>query len=194
MVDYGSSSRDRLEEQTESTSRLLESARYPHEITRKPPSKSSWSIVAASTFSIICLVFATAFLVSGKKTTDTARLNSNPLLSSTTFSLVASNEYGQYDGSSYPWMSEVEGTQLVEPHKQTLLTVVGTVHVEDYTYTWTIVNDNGLKATDDYVLIESMENMQSVRFLKTGIYSMKVKLLNSSGKTKYSYSTRLVCK
>jgi hypothetical protein len=194
MVDYGSSSRDHLEEQSESTSRLLESARNPNEISRSPPSKSSWSIVAASTFSIICLVFATAFLVSEKKTTDTAGLNSNSLLSTKTFSLVASNEYGQYDGSSYPWMSEVEGTQLVEPYKQTLLTVLGTVNVEEYTYTWTIVNDNGLEATDDYVVIETSENMQSVQFLNTGIYSMKVKLLNSSGKTKYSYSTRLVCK
>jgi hypothetical protein len=91
-------------------------------------------------------------------------------------------------------MSEVEGTQLVEPYKQTLLTVLGTVNVDDYTYTWTIVNDNGLEATDDYVVIETSENMQSVQFLNTGIYSMKVKLLNSSGKTKYSYSTRLVCK
>lgn len=191
MVDYGSSSRDHLEEQSESTSRLLESA---DKIPRNTPSKSSWSIVAASTFGIICLVFATAFLVSGIKTTDTVGLNSNSLLSTKTFSIVATNEYGQYDGSPYPWMSEVEGTQLVEPYKQTLLTVLGTVNVANYTYTWTIVNDNGLKASNDFIVNEALANKQTVQFLNTGIYSMKVKLLDSSGKTKYSYSTRLVCK
>lgn len=194
MVDYGSSSRDHLEEQSESTSRLLESARISDEVSRKPPSKSSWSIVAASTFSIICLVFATAFLVSGKTTTDSVGLNSNSLLTSKTFTLVATNEYGQYDGTPYPWMSEIEGTQLVEPYKQTLLTVVGTVDSDNYIYKWSIVNDNGLEATDDYAVIEAVSNKQSVQFLNTGIYTLKVKLVNSAGKTKYSYSTRLVCK
>lgn len=91
-------------------------------------------------------------------------------------------------------MSEIEGTQLVEPYKQTLLTVVGTVDSDNYIYKWSIVNDNGLEATDDYAVIEAVSNKQSVQFLNTGIYTLKVKLVNSAGKTKYSYSTRLVCK
>ena len=91
-------------------------------------------------------------------------------------------------------MSEIEGTRLVEPYKVTLLKLTGTVTLKDYNYTWTIVNDNGLKATDDYVIIDTLANKQSVQFLNTGIYTLKVKLLDSTGSTKYSYSTRMVCK
>lgn len=195
MVDYGSSSRDHLEGQSESTVHLLESAHSTDITSRKSPTKSSWSIITASTFSVICVVFAMAFLLSGKKTDSAALVSSSSFSSkSKSFSITATNEYGQYNGSSYPWMSEIEGTRLVEPYKVTLLKLTGTVTLKDYNYTWTIVNDNGLKATDDYVIIDTLANKQSVQFLNTGIYTLKVKLLDSTGSTKYSYSTRMVCK
>ena len=53
------------------------------------------------------------------KTMVTAEITSPAILF-----LTSSNEYGTFS-AAYPWMNDVFGTQLVEPYKETVLTLSG---------------------------------------------------------------------
>lgn len=195
MSNYGSTSRDSLEEQRDTSSPLLNSGDGDIDSTTIIKAKPRLSVIVASTLTIICLAVAAVFLLTGGSSSVSLSEDSTDYLStSKSFTITATNEYGSYDGSSYPWMSDVEGTQLVEPYKSTLLSLYGSVTYSDYSYSWKVTNDNGLKNSGDYVVMSDVNNSQGLIFKNTGIYTVKVKLLNAAGSTKYSYTTRLVCK
>jgi hypothetical protein len=195
MTNYGSDSRDRMEEQSV-TSRLLVTADDSTEIADISTVKSRWPAAVLSIASLVCIVVMSIFLLDGTKTTKTFETGSQNVLqsSSRSFAVRATNEYGYYDGSKYPWMSDISGTQLVEPYKSTLLTLNGLAASDEFSYSWTIANENGLTDKTDFVNQIKNSNTLSVVFQNAGIYSLNVLLTNSTGAVKYSYSTRLVCK
>jgi hypothetical protein len=195
MTNYGSDSRDRMEEQSV-TSRLLVTADDSTEIADISTVKSRWPAALLSIASLVCIVVMSIFLLDGTKTTKTFETGSQNVLqsSSRSFAVRATNEYGYYDGSKYPWMSDISGTQLVEPYKSTLLTLNGLAASDEFSYSWTIANENGLTDKTDFVNQTKNSNTLSVVFQNAGIYSLNVLLTNSTGAVKYSYSTRLVCK
>ena len=39
----------------------------------------------------------------------------------------ASNEYGVFEREFYPWLEDIAGSQIVEPYKQTTLTLTGSL-------------------------------------------------------------------
>ena len=112
----------------------------------------------------------------------------------TELGIVATNEYGQFNQKAYyPWMNEVPGTQLVEPYKETALTVVGSlVNGGRYTYTWTIENFN--EDGTAFVKAGKFQTTQKVTFTRTGKYTLVVEALDTQGSTVASFTTRLVCK
>jgi hypothetical protein len=57
--------------------------------------------------------------------------------------LTASNEYGQFE-AEYPWLNDVEGTQLVEPYKDTTLEITG-AYVDSglYKFLWSLTDFPG---------------------------------------------------
>jgi hypothetical protein len=58
-------------------------------------------------------------------------------------SVTATNEYGQFT-APYAWMKDVEGTQLVEPYKDTTLTLSGDmVNSGLYTFFWSLTDYPG---------------------------------------------------
>lgn len=195
MTNYGSDSRDRIEEQSV-TSRLLVTADDSTEIADISTIKSRWPAAVLSIASLVCIVVMSIFLLDGTKTTKTFETGSQNVLqsSSRSFAVRATNEYGFYDGSKYPWMSDISGTQLVEPYKSTLLTLNGLAASDEFSYSWTIANENGLTDKTDFVNQIKNSNTLSVVFQNAGIYSLNVLLTNSTGAVKYSYSTRLICK
>ena len=178
------------------TSRLLVTADDSTEIADISTIKSRWPAAVLSIASLVCIVVMSIFLLDGTKTTKTFETGSQNVLqsSSRSFAVRATNEYGFYDGSKYPWMSDISGTQLVEPYKSTLLTLNGLAASDEFSYSWTIANENGLTDKTDFVNQIKNSNTLSVVFQNAGIYSLNVLLTNSTGAVKYSYSTRLICK
>ena len=101
----------------------------------------------------------------------------------------ASNEYGVWPAAKdYPYMQEIEGTQLVEPYKKTTLQLSGPAVDESsgYHYIWEIPGYKGD--------LSSKSNNVEVYFTEIGIYTMTVYVMDTSSKAKYAYSTRLICK
>ena len=177
------------------TSRLLANENEPVEIADISRLKSRWPAAVLSFGSLVCIVVMSVFLLDGgnvNKTFDGESEDASQ--SSRGFTVRATNEYGYYDGSNYPWMSEISGTQLVEPYKSTLLTLNGLETDDEFVYSWTIVNENGLNNTKDFVNQNESSNTLSLVFQNAGIYSLDILLSNTTGYVKYSYSTRLVCK
>jgi hypothetical protein len=72
-------------------------------------------------------------------------------------SVIATNEYGRFD-APYPWMNEIEGTQLVEPFRDTQLELVGSVVASgQYTFQWNLTDY-------DVTLFNQKNALQMVRF------------------------------
>ena len=113
---------------------------------------------------------------------------------STELGIVATNEYGQFTSKAmYPWMNEVPGTQLVEPYKETALTVVGSlVNGGRYTYTWTIDNYN--EDGTSFIKSGKFQTTQKITFTRTGTYSITVEALDTQGSLVSTFSTSLICK
>ena len=101
----------------------------------------------------------------------------------------SSNEYGEWKAAKdYPWMKDVEGTQLVEPYKKTLLELSGPAVEENegFHYIWEIPGYNGD--------LSSKSSKIELMFTEIGIYTLTVYVMDTSSKAKYAYTTRLVCK
>lgn len=105
--------------------------------------------------------------------------------------LLASNEYGTFT-APYPWMTDVPGTQLVEPYKITNLTLTGTaVDSGLYSFEWIIKDFNGE--------MKDGAATQSIIVTETRIYQITVNAYlkadaSRSSEAAHSYSTRLVSK
>lgn len=103
--------------------------------------------------------------------------------------LIASNEYGTFK-APYPWMTDVLGTQLVEPYKTTNLTVTGTaVDSGLYRFEWIIEGFHGkLKdgaSSQTIVVTEPKVFPVTINaYLKSDAHSVAA----------LTYSTRLVSK
>lgn len=112
---------------------------------------------------------------------------------SPTLTLTASNEYGAFLGP-YPWMTEVVGTQLVEPYKNTTLTLSGSaVDSGLLIFKWDIT---GLLY--NYSMKSAVGEIQMI-FEEPTIYNITITAyrasdVNYAGVAIHTYSTRLVCK
>lgn len=194
MSDYGA--RDYVEDQSNSIDHLLI---HEHEMNITTNGRRSrWPLVLSTAVGLIVGSAVLLLLTSGNSlySSSNKSLHSASELSkktTLTFSLVASNEYGSFDGKSYPWMSDVSGTQLVEPYKNTTLVLTPSIS-GTYTYKWSILSESGSAVTDAYTGdMDSTSNSQEVVFVKTGIYLVKIHLYNSTGLV-HIYTTRLVSK
>jgi hypothetical protein len=107
--------------------------------------------------------------------------------------LLATNEYGSWEAADhYPWMKEVAGTQLVEPYKNTQLGLLGPLIQEgEWTYRWQVPDYPDQEDLGD---LSNTGPLINVVFKKVGIYSLTVSMMDSTGKTRYQFHTRLICK
>jgi hypothetical protein len=110
------------------------------------------------------------------------------------FHIIASNEYGVFVGDPYPWMQDVEGTQLVEPYKTTSLTLDGTIIDKDSHYVWNIKLDSKVTKIENFRGTLANTANQTLVFQQVGIYTVTVVVFNKKGDQTYSYVSRLVCK
>lgn len=109
--------------------------------------------------------------------------------------IIASNEYGVFNGAPYAWMTTVEGSQLAEPYKTTLLTLNGTVVDKGNKYVWGITYDNKAKFPDAYEgKLTSQTTTQNIIFKKVGTYTITIAVHNKKGDQIKSYKSRIVCK
>lgn len=173
------------------------------------PAKRGWSWVLSPILSVIFVTSMLAFMTSGKKSTapESHDGTASEIFASSSFSsssskiyLTATNEYGSFDGKSYPWMSDVTGTQLVEPYKNTTLTLSGSYVKSKYTYSWAITNedtddDNYDDDSSPFIgSISSNASFQTIVFTETGIYKIIIAAVDSTGAVVHTYQTRLICK
>ena len=201
MTSYGTTDRTYDEDEVESNDLLPLIDPNPI-ITKSAPAKRIWSLVLSSIMGAIVLTTMLAFMTSSKKNNGSEMNSATNIesLSTTKMSVIATNEYGQFDGKSYPWMSDVTGTQLVEPYKNTTLTLFGSYIKSKYTYAWSITNessgdDSNEDASASYIgTISSDASFQTVTFIETGIYKIGITVYSSSGDVVHTYETRLVCK
>ncbi len=95
------------------------------------------------------------------------------------------NEYGAYKGS-YPWFSDYPGSQLVEPYKETTITLTGpAVHSGNYNFLWTIEGEDGEVHSGA---------KEVVKFTKAGLFKIEVHVFDSSDNYMYTYQTTLISK
>jgi Common central domain of tyrosinase len=109
--------------------------------------------------------------------------------------IVATNEYGQFAQKEYyPWMNEVPGTQLVEPYKETALTLVGSVLNSGATYNWKWTIENFNEDGSSWMKEGKFQTTQKLTFTKTGIFNITIEAQDTAGHVAHTYSTRLICK
>ena len=196
MPDYGS--RDHVEDQSSFDHLIVHGEDSDHPIN--VPTKSRWSLLLSSTIGVMLISTLLILLASSSKkfTTSEGGIKVQELVSSSKMSLAATNEYGQFNGKSYPWMKDVEGTQLVEPYKNTTLTLSGSYIKESYTYVWQITNeDEEINMSYNPTLMNMTSTRRStidIVLYETGLYKIRIHFYDSDGELKHSYSTRLVCK
>ena len=116
-------------------------------------------------------------------------VSSSDSASISVINLIASNEYGTFK-APYPWMTDVPGTQLVEPYKTTTLTLTGTaVDSGLYSFKWIIEGFDG-KMIDG-------TTTQTIVVKEPKIYLVTINaylISDASSEASISYSTRLVSK
>jgi hypothetical protein len=101
--------------------------------------------------------------------------------------ITASNEYGVFSGP-YPWMADVAGTQLVEPYKDTTLTLSGTyVDAGIYTFNWII---DGVDTSE----FDATETTQTIMMTKPGKKYVMLQVLDSDKNVVAEYETIFWCK
>jgi len=98
--------------------------------------------------------------------------------------ITATNEYGQFT-APYPWMNDVAGTQLIEPYRETTLTLTGTyAESEGYSFVWVIEGlDTTLEGTSPTLTLTDV-----------GKYTVNVHAYNADGDYQATYSTLFICK
>ena len=158
------------------------------------------SVVAIVSISFIALLLV-GFNFSSSTTTphgkETLSLKSLKVETTMTvtpsiLTMTASNEYGVFLGP-YPWMTQIVGTQLVEPFKNTTLSLSGSSVASGlYIFTWDIA---GFES--EYTAISLGE--LAIVFQDPKIYNITITAYlasdkNCTGTAQYTYSTRLVCK
>jgi hypothetical protein len=133
-----------------------------------------------------------AFFGRGVKTTTTpasetemkkSRDGSSSSSSTSGYSIIATNEYGQFSGP-YDWFEDLAGSQLVEPYKNTTLLLEGVVE-SSHTIKWITNYDR----TESYA-----GNPVNMVFEKPGVYEVEVTVMDESGERLAKYSTWLICK
>lgn len=98
--------------------------------------------------------------------------------------ITAINEYGQFS-APYPWLDDVEGSQLVEPYKTTTLTAYGTL-ARNATLHW----------STDYEFNKTYVGSSiSMMFQRTGTFILNIEAFDSeTGEIRGRYSTYLISK
>lgn len=106
--------------------------------------------------------------------------------------VTASNEYGVFDGHNYPWMSEVEGTQLVEPYKVTYLKLSGSyTKNKDKIY---VIDITGVDDKNYHYSEKTTSTQLSITLKDVGKYDAKVHVFSDDGSYEATYHTRFICK
>lgn len=155
------------------------------------------SLVTIITISLIVLsVVAISTKSSGLK------VNNKDLLSSTVSStnptsvltVTASNEYGVFTGP-YSWLEDVAGSQLVEPYKETTLSLSGSIVDSGlYTFTWKI-DDYGHELLNEDSKISRKIILSAAKNYQITIKAYAIDLVGAdTDYFAYSYSTLLICK
>ena len=152
------------------------------------------SIMLAVSFStILFLLFNAAHMKSNEKKYSTVSDSQIIATGEDAFddiSLIASNEYGTFS-APYPWMSEVLGTQLVEPYKESILTLSGSAADSKlYSFEWIISDFDG-----EYD--RNAAKSQTIIFAEPNIHNITINAYLISGDSStaiYTYQTRLISK
>ena len=116
-----------------------------------------------------------------------------------TLTFTASNEYGVFDRSAYPWLDYPNmNSQLVEPMKITILTIAGaTANLNSY-FEWSFGDSNNdqieIIEDDDPDITRTRGASIVLKFLKTGIFSITVTEFDASSKRLQSYTTSAISK
>ena len=106
-----------------------------------------------------------------------------------TLTITASNEYGQFIGP-YPWLETTPGSQLVEPFKQTILSIGGSVTLlPDLHYNWTLSEEFQSWGTPKPDLAEYNLIINDI-----GQYQVSVTAMDSNNTIVAEFSTLLICK
>jgi hypothetical protein len=103
--------------------------------------------------------------------------------------VTATNEYGAYKGP-YPWLDNIPGSQIVEPHKLTTLTAIGSSPTRSISYyRWSF---------SDKVVVERYANSSSrqcnITIIELGNHNVTVETYDATDTLISSFSTLLMCK
>ena len=110
-------------------------------------------------------------------------------------SVTASNEYGVFS-APYPWLNDIEGSQIVEPYKKTTLELSGpAVKSGLFTFRWSILAADNPKSYLDATI--TPHTKRTVTFTELKNYNITITaypVSNSSGEVIQTYSTLLIAK
>ena len=101
--------------------------------------------------------------------------------------ITATNEYGAYEGP-YPWLDTIPGSQIVEPHKLTMLTAINSAPATSISfYRWSF--------SDKVVIQQNSSSRQcNVTITALGNHDVTVEAYDDKNNLVSSFSTLLMCK
>lgn len=94
--------------------------------------------------------------------------------------IYATNEYGHYEGP-YPFFDDYPGAQLVEPYKETMIQLTGSLSSGNFNYLWKIEGDSTTTQSDQI----------QVTLTNPGLYGIDVHVF-AGAKYVSTYSTHLI--
>ena len=173
--------------------------------TRVDKAKAIRFFIKNSVGAIISISFIAILLVGFNFSSSTTTLHGKETLSlksmkvkmaidvtPSTLTMTASNEYGIFLGP-YPWMTQTVGTQLVEPYKNTTLTLSGSSVASGlYVFSWNITgfeSEFTAKSLGELAIV-----FQDPKIYNITITAYLASDKNCTGTAQYTYSTRLICK
>jgi hypothetical protein len=109
------------------------------------------------------------------------------MLNEDDLNIFATNEYGHFTGP-YPWMETSPGMQLVEPYKDSTLTLRGNyVDAGIYKFNWIIEDYDTTEWSTD-------ATTQTAVFKTPGFLNVRIQVLDSSDNVVAKYTTVFVVK
>jgi hypothetical protein len=148
-------------------------------------------VSTASLFSMLFEVSPSTNLSRAKSFFDQDISSDINKVSSTDITMTASNEYGRFS-ADYPWMNDIEGTQLLEPYKMTELTISGSYISlnDDINYVLVIsgIDDDTYKYNEYF-----NEPKVFITLKEVGKYDVSLHVFGGDGYLA-TYNTRFICK
>jgi hypothetical protein len=151
----------------------------------------SWGVSRVNALVTFIVIVVASLCFSSYKTFSSSKVpvQFTTVIGNKDLLVTATNEYGAYKGP-YPWLDNIPGSQIVEPHKLTTLTAISSSSTRSIShYRWSF--------SDKVVVVQyanSSSRQCNITITELGNHDVTVEAYDATNSLISSFSTLLMCK